>query len=137
MKIAITIWNGRVSPVFDVTEKALLYDSDGDSICSERQILLPEGCAAEKVASLVEAGTNVLICGAISRDVHSAAVNAGIKVYPFIAGNIQEIMPAFFAGRLADGGFAMPGTACSGRSKLSAGKGKTTGFSCCVKREMG
>jgi predicted Fe-Mo cluster-binding NifX family protein len=112
MKTAITIWNNRVSPVFDVTGKALLYDSKGERICSEQQLLLPDACPARKVAFLVEAGTDVLICGAISKDAHSTATNAGIRVYPFIAGDVREIIRACLSGRLIEGGFAMPGCAC-------------------------
>ena len=122
MKTAITIWNdNRVSPVFDVTGKVLLYESKGERIYSERFLLLPDSSASDKVARLVDAGANVLICGAISKDAHSAATNAGIKVYPFISGDIREIIQACLTGRLIGGGFDMPGCAlgmaCPGRSK--------------------
>jgi len=126
MKTAITIWNDRVSPVFDVTGKARLYESEGERICSEQQLLLPDACATEKIACLVEAGTDVLICGAISRDAHSTATNAGIRVFPFIAGDVQEILQACLASRLVEGGFAMPGCACRmacyGRRKHGRGR---------------
>ena len=131
MKTAITIWNdNRVSPLFDVTGKVLLYESKGESIYSERLLLLPDSCASDKVTCLVEAGTNVLICGAISKDAHSTATNSGIKVYPFIAGDIREIIQACLTGRLVEGAFAMPGCAfkmaCPGRSKHGQRRGQVT-----------
>ena len=139
MKTAITIWNNRVSPVFDVTGKALLYDSEGERICLEQQLLLPDACAAEKVACLVEAGTDVLICGAISRDALSTATNAGIRVYPFIAGDVREILQACLAGRLVEGGFAMPGCACRmacfRRRKHGQRRGQVTGSAFFSKQE--
>ena len=129
MKTAITIWNNRVSPVFDVTGKALLYVSEGERVCSEKQLLLPNGCAAEKVASLLEAGTEVLICGAISRDALSTATHAGIRVYPFIAGDVREVLQACLAGRLIEGDFAMAGCACRmacpEKHKLARGRKRT------------
>jgi len=101
MKTAITIWNDRVSPVFDVTGKARLYESEGERICSEQQLLLPDACATEKIACLVEAGTDVLICGAISRDAHSTATNAGIRVFRLLPEMFRRFFrPAWPAGLL-------------------------------------
>jgi len=139
MKTAITIWNNRVSPVFDVTGMALLYDSEGERICSEKQLILSNACAAEKVASLVEAGTEVLVCGAISRDALATAINAGISVYPFIAGDVREVLHACLSGRLVEGGFAMPGCvcgmACHGRRKHGRGRERITGSAFFCKQE--
>lgn len=131
MKTAITVWNNRVSPVFDVAGKVLLCVSSAERICSEKQLLLPDACAAEKVVRLLEAGTDVLICGAISRDALSTAVSAGIRVYPFIAGDVREILQACISGRLAEGGFEMPGCAfsmdCAIKRKHGRGRGRVTG----------
>ena len=121
MKTAITIWNNRVAPVFDVSGKVLLYESDGEQLRSERMILLPEACASVKVTCLVEGGTSVLICGAISKDALLTATNAGIKVYPFIAGDVREIIQACLDGSFIEENFSMPGCAfrstCLGRGK--------------------
>lgn len=139
MKIAITIWNNRVSPVFDVTGKVLLCVSDDERISSEQQLLLPDASAAEKVTCLVEAGTEVLICGAISRDALSTATNVGIRVYPFIAGDVREILQACLAGRLVGRDFAMPGCACRiacpGRRKHGRGRVRGTGSAFFCKQE--
>ena len=112
MKTAITIWNDRVSPVFDVTGQAMLFEAEGGRIASEQMMFLPDASAAEKVVCLLEAGTDFLICGAISREAYSTATNAGIEVYPFVAGNVGDILQAFLTGRLEDSVFAMPGCAC-------------------------
>lgn len=125
--------------MFDVTGKALLYDSEGEKINSEKQLLLPDACAAKKVGCLVDAGADVLICGAISRDAHSTATHAGIRVYPFIAGDVREIIQACLSGRLDDGVFAMPGCscqrACSGRSNSSRRRAQITGSAFFYKQE--
>jgi predicted Fe-Mo cluster-binding NifX family protein len=112
MKIAITCWNDRVSPVFDVSGQVMLFNSEGVLSYSMKLLVFPNLCATEKIASLVEARTNVLICGAISRDAHMTAISTGIKVYPFISGGVQEILQACLMGRLGDAVFAMPGCAC-------------------------
>jgi predicted Fe-Mo cluster-binding NifX family protein len=112
MKIAITCWNDRVSPVFDVAGQVALFNSKRIMFYTEQLLVFPELCAAEKIERLVEERTNVLICGAISRDAHVTAVNTGIKVYPFISGDVQEVLQAYLIGRLGDAVFAMPGCAC-------------------------
>ena len=109
MKIAITCWNDRVSPVFDVTGQVALFNSNGVLFFPLQLLVFPDLCAAEKIVRLVEARTKVLICGAISRDAHETAINTGIKVYPFISGDIKEILQAYLMGRLGDAVFAMPG----------------------------
>jgi len=131
MKTAITIWNDRVSPVFDVAGQVLLFDTQGKKLCSEQILNLPDSFASKKVASLVEAEVQVLICGAISRDAYSAATGSGIRVYPFIAGDVREVLLAFLAGRLDEVDFAMPGCACRmafpGRRNHGRGKRRVTG----------
>jgi predicted Fe-Mo cluster-binding NifX family protein len=131
MKIAVTIWNNRVSPVFDVAGKVLLFNTADKNICSERQLLLPDTCVAAKVLSLTGAGTDILVCGAISRDAHQFALNAGIKVYPFIAGDVMEVLQACLTDRLIEGGFEMPGCACrmacSGKGRQSRRRERVTG----------
>ncbi len=131
MKTVITVWNDRVSPVFDVAGQALLFDAQGAKVCSEQVLMLSAALASEKVASLVELGTQVLICGAISRDAYSAASESGIRVYPFIARNVCEVIQALLAGRLEEAAFAMPGCACrrgfSGRGRHDGGRKWTTG----------
>ena len=139
MKTAITVWNNRVSPVFDVANQALLFDLDGHRITSEHFLILPNSCTAEKVIWLQEAGTEVLICGAISRDALKNATNAGIRVYPFIAGDIRKVLRAYLTGKLVTGGFAMPGCACrmacSGRSKHVRRRERVTGSALICKQE--
>lgn len=112
MRIVITFWNNRVSPVFDVSGEAMLFNSEGVWVNSALHLVFPDICALDKVAYLTEARTNLLICGAISRDAHVAATNAGIKVYPFIAGDVRDVLQACLEGRLEEAVFAMPGCAC-------------------------
>jgi predicted Fe-Mo cluster-binding NifX family protein len=140
MKTAITVWNNRVSPVFDVANQALLFDLDGHRITSEHFLILPHSCTAEKILWLQDAKTEVLICGAISREAHANANNAGIRVYPFIAGDILKVLQAYLAGKLVAGGFAMPGCACrmgcSGRMKHAQRRERVTGSALiCNKQE--
>lgn len=131
MRIAITLWNNRVSPVFDVAGQAIIYEAEDGVASSEKQLLLPQVHAVEKLACLREAHIDVLICGAISLESLFAANKIGIKVYPFIAGDVREIIQAWQSGRLEEAVFAMPGCvcrmACTGRQNHGRGRRRITG----------
>ena len=67
MKVAFTIWNGRISPVFDTARELLLLELEDDRIVSETHEQLPDADAARCVAKLHDLGISTLVCGAISR----------------------------------------------------------------------
>ena len=54
-----------------------------------------------------------LVCGAISRPLAEKALAAGIKVIPFVAGDVEEVIEARLQGELPSSALAMPG--CLGR----------------------
>lgn len=122
MRTAITIWNNRVSPVFDVTASAMIFDSEGMDVRSSENLQLSEDNAIVKIARLVESQVDVLVCGAISRDARTAAVGAGIKVYAFIAGDVTEVLQALLNGRLNGVDYAMPGCGCRNQCHGKPGK---------------
>ncbi len=109
MKIAITEWNDRIAPVFDVTGQAIILEVNDDGIVREEKIALPEGCPREKVLFLREQDVRQLICGAISCHARMEAEIAGIKVHGFIAGDYHEIIAAWRKGLLSRAQYAMPG----------------------------
>jgi len=130
MRIAITIWNDRISPVFDVTANAVIFECEGQVLLSRSAVALTDGSAIAKVAQLVEAGADVLVCGAISRDAHVGATNAGLRVYAFIAGDAVEVLQALLVGRLEGADYAMPG--CGRRAGCHGGGPKGRGRRCQV-----
>ena len=131
MRIAITLWNNRVSPVFDVAGQAILFEAEDGRVLWEKLLLLAPVPAVEKLSCLRRSLTDVLICGAISLDAHAAAISSGMAVYPFIAGDVHEVIKAWQAGRLADSTFAMPGcgcrVACPGSKAHGRGRRRITG----------
>lgn len=129
MRAVFTIWNDRIAPVFDVAGQALLVVSENGAAPTEEIFPLSKNTALAKVATLADAGADVLICGAISRPARSAAGTFGIEVHAFIAGSVSEVVQAWFEGRLGEGCFAMPGCGCkkgchSRRSRACNGIGR-------------
>ena len=92
MKIAIPIWNGRVSSAFDFAHKLLLVDIEYGREKGRIEIpLLPES-NPEKANRLKTLGVEVLICGAISRSLALQVQACGVKVLPYVVGQVNEIL---------------------------------------------
>jgi predicted Fe-Mo cluster-binding NifX family protein len=62
-----------------------------------------------RAAEISRAGIDVLICGAVTRPLMDALAASGIRVVPWVSGEVNEILDAFGSGELAEGRFSMPG----------------------------
>jgi predicted Fe-Mo cluster-binding NifX family protein len=117
MKIAITIWEDRISPVFDASRRLLIVDIENSRI-GERSFLVfdpeqPSGLA-KTLASL---GVEVLICGAVSQLPATIINAADITLLPFITGQVDRVLEAFARGESLEPTFLMPG--CHGSSSTA------------------
>ncbi|MBU3915487.1 dinitrogenase iron-molybdenum cofactor biosynthesis domain-containing protein [bacterium] len=129
MKAALTIWENRISPVFDSADTLLIAEIQNNKIIS-RQC---ESFEVKRLHFLLEMLLNqdvsVFICGAISE--HPARIiEAGtIKLIPFISGNTDEILDVFARGVPIVPGFLMPG--CRGGACQYRASMKNEGFDTC------
>ena len=121
MKVAFTIWRGRISPVFDVSREVLLIEIQDHKIVMEHKEALNNGDPALKLNQLVQLGVETLVCGAVSGPVADMAAASGIKMIPFVAGNIIQVKDAFLSGTLKKDNFFMPGCRRK-RSRFSKGR---------------
>ena len=127
MKMAITTWNDRIAPVFDVAGNVYIVDG-AESPSGGESISLPQAPFA-KIDSLLRTGVEVLVCGAISRPLLRRAQGAGLKVVPFVSGSLEEVLAAWSAGTLEAAARTMPGCGCSQRGRRKRGPG-------CARRDM-
>jgi predicted Fe-Mo cluster-binding NifX family protein len=126
MIAAITAWDGRIAPVFDVTRQAtVLTLADGRETAARRELTLAADPVA-KVVQLAEAGIETLLCGAISQPIADLLAARNIKVIPFLAGNDDDVLAAFLKGKLPTAAFAMPGC-CGRRRQCGCGQGGQRG----------
>lgn len=109
MIVAISVWNQRIAPVFDVSRNALLCLTRHNRVIRECRESLPDENPVGKIHRLIELEADVLICGAISRNVLELAEMYGIVTFPFTTGSIEEVKTAFVQDRLSESGFARPG----------------------------
>lgn len=114
-KIAIPVWQGQVSTVFDFARDLLLIEIDGQREIDRSQTDLPEEPIQQRAARLKNLGADVLICGAISRPLAFMITGSGIEVLPYVTGCIDEVLNAYLAGQLAKQQFLMPGCKAGAR----------------------
>lgn len=115
MIVAIPVWQGRVSPVFDVAGQLLLVELDDGRELGRRCEPLPDESPEQRAGRLAELGVQTLICGAISRPLEALLGVGRVEVVPRVCGDVEEVLRAFTAGALEDGRFAMPG--CCGQNR--------------------
>ena len=108
MRIAMPIWNGRVSPVFDVARRIVVLDVENGKIAARQEETIGDD-PMRKLEGLQGLGVETLLCGAVSQPVAALLASRGIQVIPFLAGDIEEVVKAFLEGALPAPAFAMPG----------------------------
>ncbi|HPE29419.1 MAG TPA: NifB/NifX family molybdenum-iron cluster-binding protein [Candidatus Mcinerneyibacteriales bacterium] len=88
MKIAISHWQGRLAPVFDVSREVMIYDTES----GERQFLPLNETPYEKAGLLKREGAELLLCGAMSRGMLETVETFGIKAVPFLCGDVDQVI---------------------------------------------
>lgn len=114
MRVAIAVWNDRVSPVFDTSSRLLLVDVEQETEQVRRTVEVgTDSFPTQRARRLAELGVNVLICGAISRMLAGFVSAAGVIVIPWVSGPVEGVLRAYLMKRLSDSRWRMPG--CRGR----------------------
>jgi predicted Fe-Mo cluster-binding NifX family protein len=114
MKLAITAWHGRISPLFDVSRHIVVAETEGYGkpvtvvASAENESPLPK----DKVAALSMMGVEAVVCGAISREFEEAVLDAGIELDAFVSGDVEDVLRAWSEGSLRQRRFSMPGCPC-------------------------
>jgi predicted Fe-Mo cluster-binding NifX family protein len=123
MKAALTVWDGRISPVFDVSREALVLTIQDGAEVERRVEDIGAPDAARKVQRLLELGVQDLVCGAISEPLQHELKARGLRVICFVAGEVTEVVRALLAGELPTPALLMPG--CRGpRNRFRRGRGR-------------
>ena len=115
MKVAITIWNNRVSPVLDTAGRILLVEFQNGMEIGREEHEINEVLPMHKIRKLKELGVNLIICGAVSNRVEMLIDSAGIGLIPWVSAGVEEVIEVFKNGNLDNTRFLMPG--CRGRGR--------------------
>lgn len=92
MKVALTVWKGRISPLFDSTQMLLVAEVNGKKIASTHLESFDCDSPITRAARLIELGISLLICGGISSDFAIPIEAQGIPIIAFATGTAEEVL---------------------------------------------
>ena len=125
MKMALTVWENRISPMFDAAHMLLVVEIENTEIINSCYVPFYPEFPSRLAAMLAEMDVEIFICGAISEMPANILEAKGIKLYPFITGDTGEVIDAYVKDVPFMPTFSMPG--CSHKRHRHAGKGKKHG----------
>ncbi len=128
MRIAVPIWNDKVSPVLDAATRLLIVDVEDKKEMSRFEIHLNERGLSRRCFRIRDMDVDILICGAVSQPFLRMLSASEIDIIPEIAGQTEDVLAAYLKGGLFQPRFLMPGcrrnrTQINRRSKDN-GKGR-------------
>lgn len=107
-KAAFSVWHGRIAPLFDVSGTVQIVDAASGAEPVRTMVDLPRGVGA-RMALLRDLAPELLVCGAISRQLLGLLSSSGLPVKAFVTGELEEVIRAWLDGHLGDLRFRMPG----------------------------
>lgn len=122
VRIAIPIWQQRVSPVLDAASRLLLVTRRRGRKAERTELGLCPLPAEDLVRRVAAQQVDVVLCAALSAPLLRALERCGIRVRPHLCGEVEAVLRAFGRGRLGDPALRMPG--CRGDPHCH---GRTTG----------
>jgi predicted Fe-Mo cluster-binding NifX family protein len=120
MKIALTVFQDRMSPVFDWSAHLLVIEAEGAQEVSRTERSMDGMSLKRRVDLLAEMKVDTLLCGGISRLMLNMVEARGLRVFSWIAGDVEQVLKAFLEGRIPDNEFIMPG--CHGMQRRHGNK---------------
>ena len=109
MRVAVPIWQERISPVFDAARRLTVFDIDDGAPRPRRELDIAGQGIGRTIGQLTDEGVDVLLCGAITRGWRDQLEAAGVRVVPFLTGPWTQLLEAFRTGRLNGDRHRMPG----------------------------
>lgn len=124
MKLALTVWEDRISPLFDASKKLLVVNIENAEIFNRHIEPFRPEIPLKQADRLRELEIEVLICGAISKMPSTIINSCGINLIPFITGKVEKVLNAYINGRLNYIVFQMPGCGFRCRTRNKCNKNK-------------
>ena len=125
-KIAIPLFNERISPRFDCAQSFLLVETEDRGIVESEEVQIGLLSTMDKVGKLSDLRVDTFICGGIDEVSARRLVHKGIRIYAWITGMARDALISFLNGELESGIMVGAGGHRQGRWRLS-GKGSNRG----------
>ena len=109
MKTSLTVWENRICPVADSARQLLVVDVEARTIRGRLTEFLDQESLFYRARRLAEIEAKIFICGAISHFFSSLVEGYGIRLIPFICGEVDEVLDAYLKAFLQSPRFRMTG----------------------------
>lgn len=110
MRIAVPIWEDKISPVLDTASKLMVIENNDHREVTRFEVYLLEQDTSKRGSFIRGLDIDVLICGAVSRQLLGMLEASGIEIISGISGPAEEILEAYLQRGLLHSGFFMPGS---------------------------
>jgi predicted Fe-Mo cluster-binding NifX family protein len=101
LKIAIPLFNSRVSPRFDFAAKLLVVTIVDGKITDRQEFSLANLNPIKRTSLLHELRVQLMLCGGISCFAERFIKAYGIEVIPLVQGEVEEVLTLFVNGNLS------------------------------------
>ncbi|MBK5100859.1 MAG: NifB/NifX family molybdenum-iron cluster-binding protein, partial [Desulfobacteraceae bacterium] len=98
MKIAIPVWEDKVSPVLDTASTLLIVEVEDQKEASRFEKFLDAHDLSLRCLKIKDLGIDILICGAISRQFSDMLTASGMDIIPWISGHPEDVLKAYLQG---------------------------------------
>lgn len=115
--MAVSVWNGRIAPLFDSSERFLLVEGSESQAFPGETKTFAGSTSIEKASCLFDHGVSTVLCGAISGEYQRALSDRGIETVAFLAGSVQTVLAAWIRGPEGLKSLSMPGCCCRRRGR--------------------
>ena len=121
--LGIPVWDDQVSTTFDFARKLLIVAAEGEREVSRKEAVLGDEPVDRKARKLRDLGVQVVLCGAVSQPLAQAVFQVGIRIVPYISGQVDDVLGAYLCGRLSEPRFMQPGCRPGARKRWRHGCG--------------
>jgi len=108
-KVAIPIFQNRVSPVLDSCRHMLVIDIEQGAEVHRETVYLDEMSLTERCGIFAKLDIVIVICGGVSEIFANMLMGAHIRLVNGIAGDMDDVITAFLGEYLDKPQFYMPG----------------------------
>ena len=92
MLVALAVLGNRIAPLLDTSTRFLVLDLEAGLERQRRELEMAQVPPERMMAELAEMGVQVLVCGAVSRRLAGLASVFGIRLFPFVAGDVPQVV---------------------------------------------
>ena len=98
MKIAVPTFGTRVSPRFDCARTVLVMTVDEGRPSAPEELRASNWAPHERINRLLELGVDTVICGGIDQWSVESLRSAGVTIYGWVAGEVEDALAALLRG---------------------------------------